>query len=168
MKNDSRKLKFAPKKFGSEYYKNLFAAYYKKIHPLTVAEAEQLTIDFLQWADETDSIVINDFYLSSGYPPQDFADWRKKFPFLEKAWQLALRKIGSKRETLTATFVLHPSTMKKDFYYDPEYAALAEELNKNKGLSGDVSVRINVTDNDNKPLMDKERKVANDLEETVY
>ena len=69
-----------------------------KYHPTTVKFVAYECVALQEWADQEDSLILEDFIDSRGYNPDTFYDWCKKFENLEEAHQYAMRRLASRRE----------------------------------------------------------------------
>lgn len=100
-------------------------------HPLThnffIREAQNLKI----WADLEDSFRISDFYDKQGYQPALFYRWVNKYEELEIAYNYALRRIGSRRESGAMHRQLAGSTVHRTLgHYDPIWKEETRILNE--------------------------------------
>lgn len=159
--NEDRKFKYASEKRSKSYYSNVFAAHFKRWKTPTKEQLDELALELLEWSDESDSIVIHDFYLEKNIPPSTFAEWVKKHPALRYALDIARLKIGSKRETLAAHFLIHPVVTKNQTFYDPELSEHIKSLKEEEQRPASYRINVDVMA-DGKPLLIQERKIAND------
>ena len=77
-----------------EYY----SVHTRQYHPLTKKFIERESERLVNWANQEESLVIQDFWDASGYSRKNFYRWIQQFPEFESAHEYAMSRIGSRRE----------------------------------------------------------------------
>ncbi len=68
--------------------------------PLTQTAVNKYAEVLLEWVQDEEAIDFQDFYMKIGMPRQNFEQYRKIHPILDRAWNLAREHIGSRRQKL--------------------------------------------------------------------
>lgn len=65
---------------------------------ISIAELEYIAELIPEWLDNEDAITAESFYLSKNISTSTFDEWLKKCPSLQQAWDIAIERIGERRE----------------------------------------------------------------------
>lgn len=66
--------------------------------PVTESMVQDMAIEIINWAEEEDSIILNDFYNPRGYTADKLQRWANKYPVFGAAYKYAKDMIGARRE----------------------------------------------------------------------
>ena len=94
-------------------------------HFLNEDWVKEFAMDMVKWAQESDSIVFNDYLNSRGDHSKTLIGWEKRFPNEAAAKEMAKQIIGARRETGAAKRELDPSMIK---FNQPQYDHEWKEL----------------------------------------
>jgi len=64
----------------------------------SIAELEFISELLLDWLDKEQALIASTFYSSRNIARATFYDWMERCPQLKWAWQVALQRIGERRE----------------------------------------------------------------------
>ncbi len=67
--------------------------------PITESFLESMSQNLMQWAQETESIHLVDWFHESGMPSDTFYEWTNKSPSLKRAHRFAMEALGARRES---------------------------------------------------------------------
>lgn len=93
------------------FYGEHYSVHTKQYHPTTKRFIELEADRLVQWADQEDSLMIQDFWLRAGYSDYSFYNWVDKFPEFKHAHEYAMARLGSRRELGAMTRKFDPSTI---------------------------------------------------------
>lgn len=66
--------------------------------PVTIVELEYLAELLLEWLEKEDAITAESFHLNKNIASNRWHDWCKRCPELQEAWDIAVERIGERRE----------------------------------------------------------------------
>lgn len=69
-----------------------------KRHPISEQGLDRLGKDLLQWSQNDNVLVLEDFFRSHGIPEMTYRDWKKKNTLFRLRYETAKGYIGSRRE----------------------------------------------------------------------
>lgn len=112
--------------------------------PETELEYQELADAFIEWSKKEDTLTFNSFPLSLMIPVSSFDTYPEKSEYFAKAYDIALRTIGARRERLAregkANSQIVLATMP---LYDPEYKKWLRSLKqKEQEQAGNITVVI--------------------------
>lgn len=80
------------------YYGEYYSVHSRQYHATTRRFIEIESQRLVDWANQDDSLIIQDFYNKGGYSTGQFYDWCEKFPEFKQAHEYAMSMLGSRRE----------------------------------------------------------------------
>jgi hypothetical protein len=116
--------------------------YTQKRHPVTGVFLERIAIDLIEWATTTNDIIFEKFFVDKGIDPSVPRDnkWAEKSPAFGRAYKLAKKLIGYKREEGGLRNKLNvPMVMRTQCRYDSRWLSEEKELAAIKASASDKS-----------------------------
>ena len=93
--------------------------------PVTQSTIEAIAKQYIEWAEQDDSLIISKFPLSISMLPKVLYDWIHKYPPMAAAHEVALAMVASRREEGGLKNKLNTAiVMSQQARYDPNWWAL--------------------------------------------
>ena len=104
-----------------------------KKHIVTASFIESEARKLMEWSDQDDSLLMQQFVNRQGYRSVIFYEWVEKYEVFKIAHEYALSKIGERREIGAMTRKFAESTVHRTLgHYSPIWAAETYKLSKMK------------------------------------
>lgn len=99
----------------------------------SIAELEYIAELLLEWLDKEPSLLVSTFYSSRNIAPSTFYGWMNRCPQLKWAWEVALQRIGERRELGGLTNKLNAGIVQaSQSIYSKEWADLETKRQERK------------------------------------
>jgi hypothetical protein len=124
----------------------------------TIVELEYIAVLLIEWLDTQDAVTAESFYLSKNIPSRTWEDWLKRCPDLQDAWDIAVERIGERREVKGLKGEYNPGLVERTMpLYNKKYRALRKEMSNKADSTGSGQTVIVLRDKMPETDMVKER-----------